>query len=148
VLLSVAPPRPAPPAAFLYRLLRQSVDIRAIWSVGHCAAYGAANHPATSTELLAFADHATLASLRKCSELHRSDVELLVVVDGDAFESAWGERQVSGSLSRWAWHEVSPEHAFYDEARWASHPGESGGVVRERREAYLIWRLAERMALS
>jgi hypothetical protein len=131
---------PAPPAAFLYRLLRQCVDIRAIWSVGHSAAHGGPASPAM--ELLAFADRATLASLRKCTELHRSDIEVLVVVDGDAFESAWGERRLAGTLARWAWHEVSSDHAFYDEARWASPAGEGGAVVRERREAHLIWRLA------
>ena len=142
MLLSVAPP-----AGFLYQLLRQCADIRAIWSVGHCPACdpsGAASTPVTV--LLAFADHATLAGLRKCDQLHRSDVDVLVVVDGDSFESAWGERPVSGALSRWAWREVSADHAFYDEARWGSPSGEPGGVVRERREAHLIWRLQEHAA--
>ena len=144
MLLSVPP---APPAGFLYQLLRQCVDIRAIWSVGHCPASAApAGSAAPATVLLAFADHATLARLRKCDALHRSDVDLLVVVDGDLFESAWGEHRVTGALSRWAWQEVSGDHAFYDEARWASQAGDPAGVVRERREAHLIWRLAEREA--
>ena len=101
-----------------------------------------------TTELLAFADHRTLAGLRTCDHLHRADVRLLVVVDGDAFETAWGSPAISGSLSRCGWREVSMDHAFYDEARWGSVAGEPGTVVRERREAHLIWRLAEERAVS
>jgi len=144
VLLSLPPARRAPPAEFLYSLLRQCVDIRAIWSVGHTPSAPQAAVPCV-IELLAFADRRTLASLRVCDRLHRADVRLLVVIDGDEYENAWGE-PVYGSLSRCAWQEVSSGHAFYDEARWASPADEAGAVVRERREAYLIWRLPERTA--
>jgi hypothetical protein len=128
--LSAGAPRRAPPAAFLHRLLRHCLDIRAIWSIGHGA------------------DAATLKCLRKSDDLHCDEVELLVVVDGDAFENAWGEEHLSGSLSRWAWREVSADHAFYDESRWAAESSDAGAVTRVRREAHLIWRLAEPRAGS
>jgi len=143
--LSVATARrAAPPAAFLHRLLRHCLDIRAIWSMGHGAGSAAEDEIAQAgTALLVFADAATLERLRKFDDLHCDDVEILVVVDGDTFENAWGEQRLSGSLSRWAWREVSADHAFYDESRWAPGSSDPGAVVRVRREAHLIWRLAD-----
>jgi len=141
--LSGTPGRGMPAAEFLHRLLRQCLDIRAIWSVGHGAGLAGEEVPARRVELLVFADSATLEQLRKFDDLHCDEVELLVVVDGDGFENAWGDQRLSGSLSRWAWRQVSADHAFYDESRWDSESSASGGVVRVRREAHLIWRLQE-----
>jgi hypothetical protein len=98
-------------------------------------------------ELLAFADVRTLQRLRQSSQLHRADVELLVVFDGDRFENAWGQRRISGSLARWAWRQVSDELAYYDESKWA--PGAAAGaVVRVRRKAILIWSSEHARALQ
>jgi hypothetical protein len=123
---------PAELSAFVSCVLVPCLDIRAVWSVGHAdAAAAQARH-----ELLVFADPATLKRLRKSGHLHRADVDLLVVVDGDQFENAWGQRRLSGSLARWAWRQVSPELAYYDESKWAEG---DGTVVRVRRKAVLIW---------
>src|SRR3954469_17790255 len=108
------------------RLLRDGIDIEAIWSVGDGA-------------LLVFADRPTLDRLRKCDGLRERDVSLLVVTDGDAFENAWGAPPSSGSLARWAWREGTPGQAYYDESRWAEAPDEEGSVVRVRRKAFLLW---------
>lgn len=143
--LSVAAPRRAPPAAaFLHRLLRQCLDIRAIWSIGHGAGLAAPAAAGAGSALLVFADAATLECLRKSDDLHHDGVELLVVVDGDTVEQAWGEQRLSGSLSRWAWREVSGDHAYYDESHRAAGSSSAGGFVRVRREAHLIWRLPAR----
>jgi hypothetical protein len=109
------------------------LDIRAIWSMDH-----------PTNKLLVFADPATLQRLRRADELHCADFEVLVVVDGDAFESAWGQHRVVGSLARWAWRQASAAHAYYDESRWAGRdddPGDGvrGDVVRVRRKATLMW---------
>ena len=93
-------------------------------------------------ELLAFADAATLERLRRCEYLHRADIEFLVVVDGDLFESAWGPRKLSGSLARWAWRQISPHEAYYDESRWAQSDADAGAVVRVRRKAFAVWQRA------
>jgi hypothetical protein len=98
--------------------------------------------PSLACELLAFADAATLERLRRSSDLHDAEVELLVVIDGDRFENAWGPRKLSGSLARWAWRQVSPELAYYDESRWAEPQRAAGGVVRVRRTATLVWQAA------
>lgn len=145
MLVANAPPVVA--AEFMHRLLRQGMDIQAIWSVGH----NADNEPRGSgaAELLVFADRRTLEQLRKRDDLHEPGVAILVVIDGDLFETAWGAHRHSGSLARWAWREVAPGQVYYDESRWAAGPGEAGGVVRVRRKAYLLWtRAAELQATT
>jgi hypothetical protein len=125
-------------SAYLRRIIERSLDVRAVWSIGHTEPAVA---PADAAwHLLVFADTPTLQRLRKSDHLHRADVELLVVVDGDRFENAWGGQRLSGSLGRWAWRQVSEDVAYYDESKW-SLPGAAGGtVVRVRRRASLVWR--------
>lgn len=128
---------PADITAFVSRVLVSCLDIRSVWSMDHCP-----DEPwltAAQYELLAFADAPTLQRLRRADHLHRADVEFLVVTDGDVFESAWGSRRVSGSLARWAWRQISPHEAYYDESRWAQRDGNAGGVLRVRRKALLVW---------
>jgi len=125
---------PTDVSTLVARVLADCLDIRSIWSIGHdpdeaCPRVGAA-------ELLAFADRATLARLRRSSNLHSETIEFLVVVDGDLFENAWGVQKLSGSLARWAWRETSANEAYYDVSHWAH----AGAVIRVRRKALLIWR--------
>ena len=133
---------PAELSAFLSRMLVCCLDIRAVWS----SEAAGCSLAAASHQLIVFADRQTLLSLRKSGELHRADVELLVVFDGDQFENAWGPQRLSGSLSRWAWRQVSDELAYFDESRWAQRGGD-GAVVRVRRQAVLIWAAASVAAL-
>jgi hypothetical protein len=129
------------------RLLRDGMDIEAVWSVGHSA--DVETPQSLKSELLIFADRATLARLRKCDGLHQPDVSLLVVVDGDLFENAWGALRPSGSLARWAWRQVSDDQAYYDESCWAAPPDDAGNVVRVRRTAFLVWsRAAELQSIA
>ena len=128
---------PAGLSKFLSRVLVSCMEIRAVWS---SADAGSLLVPA-SHQLIVFADKPTLLSLRKSGELHRADVELLVVFDGDQFENAWGQR-LSGSLSRWSWRQVSDELAYFDQSRWSHSERDAGTVVRVRRQAVLIWAAA------
>jgi hypothetical protein len=129
---------PAELPAFLSRLLARCLEIRAVWSVAHADL--ALATPDSACELLVFADRPTLQRLRTSDYLHRADVELLVVFDGNQFENAWGRRRLSGSLARWAWRQVTDELAYYDESKWAHDEADAGAVVRVRRKAVLIWR--------
>lgn len=126
---------------FVSRVLASCLDIRSLWSIDHAPEETALSLP--PRQVLAFADLHTLQQLRRSDELHRDDLEFLVVTDGDVFENAWGRCRVSGSLARWAWRYASPEEAFYDESRWDPRGGNAGGVVRLRRKALLIWRSAD-----
>ena len=123
---------------FIQRLLASVEGIRSIWSIGH--APGASSDEAAPRRLLAFASAEVLERLRKCEDLHAEEVELLVVVDGDAFASAWGATMWSGSLARWAWQRTAPGEAHYDESLWAERGARGGNVVRVRRKAFLVWR--------
>ena len=131
----LAEPQPRAAAEYMRRLLRQGMDIEAVWSVGHSADSDA--RQAGVSELLVFADRRTLERLRKCDDLHEAGVAVLVVTDGDSMETAWGTPRLSGSLARWSWREGEPGQAYYDESRWAA---DMGSVVRVRRKAYLLWR--------
>ena len=124
-------------AAFLSRVLVSCLEIRSVWSM--VLGGDDPEQTASQYELLAFADPMTLRHLRNLEDLHRTDVELLVVVDGDRFESAWGPRRLSGSLARWAWRQTSPCEAYYDESRWLDDRSDGGAIVRVRRKALLVW---------
>ncbi len=50
-------------------------------------------------DLLVFGSNEVLVSLKDNVEFHESDIDLLVVYDGDNFEKPWGERQKQGSLN-------------------------------------------------
>jgi hypothetical protein len=129
---------PARWRGFLREVLASSLDIRSIWWIGHAPLEERRDAPLL--QLLAFGSAAVLERLRKRDPLRRPDVELLVVLDGDAFASAWGPSLWTGSLARWAWRETSPGEAYYDESRWAQAAGKGGTVVRVRRKAILLWR--------
>jgi hypothetical protein len=140
--MTLAPPEAArlqpPPYVrdIVSRILANCLDIRSIWSLDHDPdkAWTAKG----DQRLLAFADRETLERLRKCDHLHRSDVELMVVLDGDVFETAWGARKLSGSLARWAWRQASAHEAYYEESRWEQR-GDPERIVRVRRKALLVW---------
>lgn len=121
-------------------LLASFLDVRAVWRIGldpDAAAPGAER-----VTMLVFADAATLQRLHK-STPRVAGLDLLVVTDGDAFESAWGLRSAPGSLGRCAWRQTSSSEAFYDESHW-SDGADGGTVVRVRRKAVLVWRAADR----
>jgi hypothetical protein len=104
--------------------------IRSIWMVetdreGH-------------VELVVFANGRTLEHLRKAEYLYRDDVDVLVVTEGDRFESAWGKRRRTGTLLNWDRRHTGPGEAYYDMARWAGQD-QDGLVERVRCKALLLW---------
>jgi hypothetical protein len=121
-------------ATLVDELICTAADIREIWSIGHDPSDVAGER--AELQLLAFASEAVLRGLRKCDRLHDDETQLLVVVDGENFVTAWGPANWSGSLARWAWHETSPGEAYYDESRWARS---DGSVMRVRRRALRVW---------
>lgn len=62
-------------------------SIRELWLVGSRANGGGS--PDSDWDVLAFADEQTLAVLRAQPLLRREDLDLLIAVDGDKFESPW-----------------------------------------------------------
>lgn len=65
-------------------------------------------------DLLAFADEAALAAIRANPSIHRGDLHLTIVTDGDRFETAWGAPR-SGRLSSIRWRVEDLHSATYVE---------------------------------
>ena len=131
------PPPPADMATIIAGILAGSLDIRSLWSIDH-EPFETSIAP-EHLKLLAFADRLTLQRLHKSPPPRSAHAELLVVIDGDLFESAWGPTPLTGSLARWAWRQSSPREAFYDQASWIAPGTDACAVVRVRRKALLVW---------
>lgn len=63
-------------------------------------------------DLLAFADESALAGIRADRSVHRAGLNLMIVLDGDRFEGAWGARR-SGRLSSIHWRVRDLHSATY-----------------------------------
>jgi hypothetical protein len=113
------------------------LDLRSVWSIDH-EPHDSWDSRGGAYRLLAFGDARALRRLRSSDDLKMPGVELLVVVDGDLYATAWGPDALSGSLARAAWHRTSADEAYYDESRWV-FGGADGMVVRTRRKAMLVW---------
>jgi hypothetical protein len=127
-------------SVFVGQLVDRFPAMRSIWMIGNRANGEALDSPGPfDWDLVAFADTPTLHRLRKATDLHRVDVLLRVVTDGDRFEVAWGKLRVSGSLFQWDWCQANGKEAYYSEARWKGR-AETGNVERTRRKAACVWR--------
>jgi hypothetical protein len=102
---------------FLDQLAEHCPDIASVWLIGARADDDTLDSRSYfGWDLVAFADDATLRRLRGATELHRDDVCLRVVTDGDHFAPAWGDRSREGALSRWRWRSAGEREAFYAQA--------------------------------
>ena len=129
----------SPISPFLSELQASCPAVSSVWLIGERAG-SPAPHAADPRvwDLVAFADGASLRRLRKALHLHRSDVRLRVVTDGDHFAAAWGDLPGLGSLLQWDWVQAGKGEAFYSEASWRE-PAQTGLVERTRRRALCLW---------
>jgi hypothetical protein len=119
--------------SFIGEVLTSCPLLRAIWRVGQPASGKAGLSPSVLWDLIAFGDPEVLHQLRHATHLHRRNVHLRVVTNGDRFESAWGAEQ-SGSLTKWEWAQTSASEAYYTDFAAETH---SGNRVRYR--AVRLW---------
>jgi hypothetical protein len=127
---------------FVGQLTDRYPAVRSIWMIGDRADGDVLDSQGPfDWDLIAFADPPTLRHLRIATDLHRADVLLRVVTDGDRFEVPWGRLHESGSLFQWDWRQANEQEAYYSEARWTL-PMKTGNVERTRRRASCIWRSA------
>jgi hypothetical protein len=125
-------------SAFAAQLLQRCPAIRSIWLVVARAQASSPDEPASTWNLVAFADSITLALLRNAHDLHRHDVQLRVVTDGDRFDTPWGSLRSCGSMMSLEWREAGSAEAYYTEATWAG-AAQDGNVQRTRRKAVRLW---------
>jgi predicted nucleotidyltransferase len=112
---------------YLEQIVSVAPGVREIWLVGS-RANGTAR-PDSDWDFIVFGDSHTFSQLQAAADLHRIDVDCLVVSDSDAFESAWGSKSKRGSLSKWKWRPDSNGlWAIYEESKW--HGAEDGACVK------------------
>jgi predicted nucleotidyltransferase len=125
--------------AYVRKVAADHRNVAEMWLLG-----SRANGTAIATsdwDILAFADESTLDALRKDYELHRPEVDLLVVKSPDGrFEKPWG-RKKSGSLEKWQWNRLSATEATYRSTKFVPDPGETHhGDFHERiNKAIRLW---------
>lgn len=122
--------------AFIDEVLACCPLIRAIWLVGDSADGPRHAIRLYSWDLIAFADPLALHRLRKTVKLHRSDVRLRVLGDGNRLENAWGGEHRDGVLRASDWEPSSPGEGYYTESP-AQMAGREG--KHTRRKAICVW---------
>ena len=117
------------------RVATRCKGFESIWLIGS-RANGSARAD-SDWDLLAFGDPAVLACLRAASDLHDSNVDFLVVTNGEDFESAWGSKKKTGSLSQWDWN-ASADEAHYTGTKWVEND-EEGRVDSNPCKGVRVW---------
>jgi hypothetical protein len=95
---------------YVDRLRKRFDSIEEVWLIGaHANGTGSRD---SDWELLIFADEEVLAALRSEAQWQRSDVSLLIVVDGEHFEKV-GDDARRSSLASIEWYLRDPQSATY-----------------------------------
>jgi hypothetical protein len=130
-------------AGFVYALAACYPAIRSVWLIGENASPTDAGDAAASPwQLMAFANRHTLIGLKSSTGLHRRDVRLSVVTDGNRFEGAWGAAADAGSLTDANWVESNRGEAFYSDPAARNGSSSVAAVPPSRRRAVCLWRSA------
>ena len=93
---------------YLDKLRRDHAAVGDIWLLGQHRGSGGE----TLSTLLLFGDEASLGAIRADAARRRPDLELLVVTDGDRYESVWGSTE-PGRLRESGWHLEGPSAARF-----------------------------------
>lgn len=95
---------------YVDRLRKRFDSIDEVWLIGaHANDTGSRD---SEWELLIFADEAVLDALKSEAQWQRSDVSLLIVVDGEHFEKV-GDDAGRRNLASIDWHLQDPQSATY-----------------------------------
>jgi hypothetical protein len=108
-------------------LRKRCPSIDEVWLVGPRA--NGSEQRNEDWDLLAFGDGPALRDLRSDDALHRDNVNLIIVTDGDRYERVWGDRS-SGSLSTLEWQRRDPQSATYvgQDGPFRTHAGRAAAV--------------------
>jgi len=109
-------------------------SIGPIWLIGSRANNSA--RPESDWDFIVFGSELLLQCLSDSKDLHRADVDFLVVFDDNNFRAAWGETSKRGALSDWNWKEVGEYRAEYMDSKWIEE--NNTGVRRSIRQAIRV----------
>lgn len=122
-------------SSYVKKLTEQYPAIHSIWLFG-----SRANGTAKETsdwDLFVFGNEQGLVSLRNNSSLKNDYVDILFVVNGDDFVSAWADKR--GKLTEWQWKELSSTEASYIGTK---EPADGTGWYRseiKEQKAIKVW---------
>ena len=123
---------------FVHKIGREAPELVEIWLIGSRANDSASVE--SDWDFIAMGSTNTLAYLQKSVHLHRADVDFLVVINGDDFEVAWGDRPKSGSLNEWEWTKKSNIDAEYMQSKMLIHADWNECKINKVR-AVRVWSL-------
>lgn len=121
---------------YIFRMAAATGNSVEIWLIGSRA--NGSSRPDSDWDLLVFGPEDTFARLHAAVDLHRDDVDCMVVLEGGDLQSAWGRRIKSGALYRWHWDRTGDREATFVESKWREEGGREVLSSRTRR-ALLLW---------
>jgi len=101
---------------YLCEIVKNISDIREIWLIGSRANETAKDN--SDWDFLVFGTDITLKELKYQVIYKLDNIDLLVVYNGDNFQTPWGENPKSGSLSKWCWDRSSENFATYKQTKF------------------------------
>ncbi|WP_411728425.1 nucleotidyltransferase family protein [Methyloglobulus sp.] len=129
---------------YLSKLSHRHIAVKEIWLFG-----SRANGTATGEsdwDLIVFGENGLFNSIASDTEVHRDDVDLLVVneVTGN-FNKPWGSEK-AGSLKGWKWEIRSETEASYVGSKWiedeeaeAEGLNDMGTLIDIQLKAFRVW---------
>ncbi len=120
---------------YLKQVVAVCPEIKAIWLFG-----SRANGTATSSsdwDFLAFGDDATYERLHLATELHRENVDFMVMTNEDDFQNVWGSLEKIGSLTVWEWSKTSDLSGQYMQTK--KKPGSDFDSICTIKKAIRVW---------
>ena len=113
-------------------------EIEEIWLIG--SRVNGSERPNSDWDYLIFGTERVINSLRQQPRLNASNIDLLIVYDGNRFKKPWrdGSQIKSGSLSGWGWEVTGDGTAIYRAAKWRS--GEDFDQNNRIAPAKRIWK--------
>lgn len=101
---------------FVNQLASEYKDITSIWLFGSRA--NGCHEPDSDWDLFVFGSEEVLNQLKSKPNFYHSDIDLLVVTDGNHFIEPWpGNKPKQDSLSNWQWKELTCSEAQYISAK-------------------------------
>lgn len=138
---SKTPSLPTHVSRFIAKIASMTTEPVEVWLIGS-RANGRAR-PDSDTDLLIFGPDGFLESVRIGLQ-EPTDIDCLVVYDGDNFQDPWQEK--SGSLGELRWNRVDDQAATYIGTKWvpdkessAEFEADMGELVKCNEQSWRIW---------
>ena len=128
---------------YILDLVKRHPTVETIWLIGSRA--NGAESLQSDWDFVVFRGDPLFENLAEDNSAHRTDVDLLVVLDdGDSLQRPWGRRK-RGSLADWKWIQKTDDVASYVGAKWfpdeeqVAKGRDMGEVQHTKLNALRVW---------